>query len=171
MRSLIHRCMACLLTGAMLFASIGIAPVWLLPPERFAGTSDSDEWFPCKGHHCGCRNAEMCRAHCCCYPVAVAPAPQPAVRSCCTHEQAGAHKPVVSLPATKTASPGLAIRSAECAGLGAFWVMQYSSFGLVPQLERFSLYLPMNQDTLDTQVAAVHDQTNLSPEPHPPPAC
>jgi hypothetical protein len=170
MRSLIHRGLACLLAGAMLFASIGIEPVWILPPEQSSGTSDSDEWFPCQSHHCGCRNAAMCRVHCCCFKTADARAPQPAVKSCCAHEQTRDHTPVVSIPANRAASPTLAIRSAECAGRDAFWVM-HSSFCWVQQFERFKLHLPMNQDILDAQVAAIHDQTHLSPKPHPPPVC
>lgn len=32
-----------------------------------AGHAKTDEEFPCRNHGCGCRSAEMCRKHCCCF--------------------------------------------------------------------------------------------------------
>ena len=54
-------------------ASVGF-PVANLPEK-------ADEDFPCRGHRCGCLNAEMCRTHCCCQKPA-------AVRTCCARKAA-----------------------------------------------------------------------------------
>ena len=166
---LIRRCVAGLLAGAILFASTGITPVWVPPVEQPAVTSDSDEGFFCKDHQCGCQTAEMCRTHCCCRGTVAASSPQPAARSCCADQKAGTDKPVVSTTTPETAGLRLVIQSAECAGRGTFWLMKSLCWVLQPECLTF--HLPMDQDSLDTQVAASRDQINLPPEPPPPRAC
>lgn len=50
-----------------------------MPPERSPVRIAADTDFPCRGHGCGCRDAEMCRTSCCC----VKPRP-----TCCASRKA-----------------------------------------------------------------------------------
>jgi hypothetical protein len=64
-RKTLWRCLARKLCAALtLLAYVTTAaglPISQLPPK------DRSQPFPCMDHACGCRSAEDCRRHCCCY--------------------------------------------------------------------------------------------------------
>lgn len=62
----LHRASVAVLAGAVLFASLGLR---MVPTTSPIGRAESDEWYPCKDHHCGCVSALMCQTHCCCFPA------------------------------------------------------------------------------------------------------
>jgi len=169
MPTLTHRCMVCLLAGVILFASLGIAPVWVPPAYQSPDPRISDESFACKDHQCGCQNAATCRAHCCCHRPVAAASPQHAARSCPAHGKAEAPSPVASITASGAGSPRLVIQSTECAGNDPFWLLK--SLCWVLQFEPPTIHLLTKQGSLCTQVTALCDQINLSSEPPPPRAC
>jgi len=59
-------------------------------PVPQIGMSLGDEDFPCRGHNCGCLDAEMCRTNCCCFPEfsAAAKAKTTETHSCCSAKKA-----------------------------------------------------------------------------------
>jgi len=60
-RPLPRRSIAGLALVSYLAASVGLpVPVYSQKPE-------TDQPFPCQGHGCGCRTAEQCWRHCCCF--------------------------------------------------------------------------------------------------------
>ncbi|MCB9851784.1 MAG: hypothetical protein H6819_01710 [Phycisphaerales bacterium] len=57
-----------------------------------------DASFPCRGHGCGCLDAEMCRTNCCCFPefsaaARAADAKAASTPSCCSAKKAN-KKPI-----------------------------------------------------------------------------
>jgi hypothetical protein len=55
-----------LLTATVAFAYVGAIGGLPLPAPS---TGETGRPFPCQGHACGCRNAEQCWRHCCCYTM------------------------------------------------------------------------------------------------------
>ena len=124
MRFLFRLLLVLVLIFAVFLSATGIVFVFAeaSPVELAAG----EEWFPCMGHHCGCRDAASCRAHCCCAvskPVVVKK------KSCCSdsgeegelvHDKA--ETPAAEKQEAGSAGVGirLEVRSAACAG-GESW--------------------------------------------------
>ncbi|QNN23215.1 hypothetical protein HED60_13355 [Planctomycetales bacterium ZRK34] len=90
------------LVAAVAFASTGFHMAVIDP--QAGQIADSGEWYPCKGHHCGCVSAEMCRTACCCGMSESEPAPEPETESCCAEPEAP--EPTVTMT----------IQSAKCHG-------------------------------------------------------
>ncbi len=61
-----HRLASALVTGAFYFiAACPFGPSCsAVPMNKSVARAD----FPCALHACGCKTAEMCRTHCCCFP-------------------------------------------------------------------------------------------------------
>ena len=57
-----------LIAAGAFFAYFAAAFGLPLPPP--AVIKDGGKPFPCQGHACGCRTAEECWRHCCCYTAA-----------------------------------------------------------------------------------------------------
>lgn len=85
------------------------------------GQADTDEWYPCKDHGCGCSSAEICRTNCCCFPK------QPVEKesSCCDADHRD--EPKTEEPHAKFT---LVIRAASCSGDRALWVLKHLSWQL-----------------------------------------
>lgn len=102
------RLLVALLAPAVLMASSGITLVEIDSVASASRASDDGNW-PCKHHHCGCLNAEMCREHCCCFKS------RKVAHSCC-----GSKAPAVTHDTDESAQSGggirFVIRAAGCAG-------------------------------------------------------
>lgn len=83
-----------------------------MPVPEFSEKAAED--YPCRDHACGCRTAEMCRTHCCCFK------PKP-ITSCCKSKKTPL-KCAVPQPRNEGRSLCLVIRALDCKGLTAFWV-------------------------------------------------
>jgi hypothetical protein len=59
-RTLAHKACAVLFLFAYLATAVGF-------PLRASHDKDSSQPFPCQDHPCGCRSAEDCWRHCCCF--------------------------------------------------------------------------------------------------------
>lgn len=108
-----HPYFACLTVGftllGVLLSSTGVSVSFVFASVQ-TSTTQSSEWFPCKGHGCGCDSAEMCRTNCCCFPKAQTPS-QP---SCCS----GKTKSTNETESDASKSQGLVVmRSRECSGM------------------------------------------------------
>jgi hypothetical protein len=78
-----RRIISCILLMAWLRARVGVPG-----PGEAMQQEASGEDFPCRGHGCGCRNAEMCRTACCCAKA------EPVAHSCCSEgPKANAERP------------------------------------------------------------------------------
>lgn len=89
------------------------------PIPQFGGTiSSTDEDFPCRGHNCGCRDAETCRTSCCC-GLSVATKDEESTEAgggCCSSkadEDADCDDP---------ASGGYVIQALTCTGVSVMYV-------------------------------------------------
>ena len=162
-----RRCLPFLLAGAILFASVGLSPVWAPVPQPVAGPTDSGEWFPCKDHHCGCLNAEMCRTQCCCHLTWPSAEPVPPKKPCCSHKQSEPERPIAADASPPASGVTLAMQSAGCAGRAPGWVATKVACWLV-QHTAVVLRVPLPVERSDTHVVAVRPQASLRPEPPPP---
>ena len=101
-----------------------------LEPENTSSTP-----FPCQGHHCGCRSAENCWHHCCCFtleqrlawaathhvtpPIALAVNAQQAPtkkRSCCEHEHG------CNDSDDESTQDVISLRAPRCHGIAMLWL-------------------------------------------------
>ncbi len=62
-RTVVKRLSAGLALGSYLAVAVGI-------PLPLSGDKDRSRPFPCMDHPCGCRSAEQCWTHCCCFSPA-----------------------------------------------------------------------------------------------------
>jgi len=94
-------------------ASIGF-PI----PQFSDSFVSTDEDFPCRGHNCGCRDAETCRTSCCC-GLSVAMKDEESTETgggCCSSksdEDANCDEP---------ASGGYVIQALTCTGVSVMYV-------------------------------------------------
>jgi hypothetical protein len=133
------RCLATVLSLAYVATTVGVR--W---PEATAEHEATP--YPCQGHQCGCRSAEQCWSHCCCFTASqrlawaaanhVEPPADLAatvaaensaehlceagvpVHSCCHKHAVAHHEPELK---TKPASrPGF--HATKCHGINTLWV-------------------------------------------------
>lgn len=161
------------LIAAVWMSSSGVSLVAVrLSDEMGVAAATAD--FPCAGHSCGCISAEMCRAHCCCYPSPPKPKPEPQTESC--------HLPANSEleSAEDSGDPvndeqddeilyRLVVRSAECAGLTA-WLLANSLYVPVQNWVAVDLTWPLVA-VLPPTVPHPPASISLSPDPRPPRPC
>ncbi|MCX5683906.1 MAG: hypothetical protein NT049_09505 [Planctomycetota bacterium] len=146
-----------LLVAALLLQSFGGGLVMMLPPEDRAESSDG-EWYPCKGHGCGCKSPEICRTHCCCFGPALAPSPVAAD---------AVYAAVEDRPA-RGSQHGPSWQSPSCAGLS----MRVSSASLpwFFQLDRFVFRPERSGRFVPGDIVAI-EAPLLPLSPPPPRAC
>jgi hypothetical protein len=155
-----------LLIGAVFSWSAGITLVVPHSSEHPAGVHESDEWFSCKGHGCGCTSAEICRTSCCCRrPIA----PPESAKSYCPGEATEAGRKRTKASAADATGVKLVIRSPSCAGRSAFWVL---TFACPPvRLDRFVFHLRVSPERPDAHELVIRDLFTLTPDPPPPREC
>ena len=160
-----HRLLACLLAGVVLFAAVGVVPTWQAVPSGPAGADGDGEWFPCKGHHCGCLNAEMCRAHCCCHKSWQS-APSPPARSCCTHKADHTDAFAASCSNRSERSITLIIQTAGCAGRDLSWGL--TALAWIATSHPVPVLRPPTTPRHELHVSQLRSQCGLQIDPPPP---
>lgn len=97
--------------AALLLTSTGtsLVPVTARSDSSAAAQAQSEEWYPCKGHACGCISAEVCLTNCCCRK------PSGVHRGSTVYEDLA----VGTVPSNGRPSFRLVIQSASCAGRDA----------------------------------------------------
>ena len=147
-----RKCFVLLLAGAVMAASTGIRLV--VAPPRGPSAAKADEWYPCKGHGCGCI-AEMCRTHCCCETASQPP-------NC----PEGALPDVTIAGSASTKNFHLAIQSSCCAGSDTSWTITSVSWLLQRRL--VSLLLDRWPGHLQVNEPISGPLAWVSPDPPPP---
>jgi hypothetical protein len=104
-----RRVISCFILLAFAAASIGF-PI----PELVRSEDSANEVYPCKGHHCGCHDAQSCREHCCCGFRVAAKQEEPAHACCGKHDE----------PSSSQESQGitLAISALGCKGVSTIFI-------------------------------------------------
>ena len=129
--------------------------------------SVADEWYPCKGHHCGCTSAEACRMNCCCHlpPVQSRPA---AARSH-AHGTYEASQGSAKTHGAAAVVFRLVMRSQSCGGNEMVQVLKCEC-PLVP-IARFTCRLLVRPERADAHQSLISDLYSLTPDPPPPRVC
>lgn len=96
------------LCAAMLVASLGALPVWVILPTRITALkwSVGTEWWPCRDHACGCMSPQACRTACRCFkPRRPSPAKAEVQSPCCSASAADDSSELLG-PIDESAGPG-----------------------------------------------------------------
>lgn len=144
---------------AFLAAGIGLPVPQVVRPSL---PKHADEDYPCRDHACGCLNAAMCRAHCCCFPH------RPRrVASCCAVRKTRP-KPTTTPKRRDRRHPlGLAIDALGCRGVVSLsWVSLVDVFPPLRATQRCSTARPAGRLMLSR--GRLLPQAFLQPETPPP---
>lgn len=154
--------LVCFLTGAVLLSSAGTTLVAL--PVGRGPVVAADEWFPCRGHRCGCVSDHMCRTRCCCRrPASTRPA---AGRSCPDHAPAAHHDEVAG---RRSVSMHLVIQAPSCRGQDPSGVL--GSVTWLIRMCRCDVTPAISPERVEPAVPARPDGDDPAPEPPPPRVC